>query len=195
MAPNSLSPASVVIDYHSAYGAHKMTIPTREWFPTDITGALGSFTPWTGSPVDGETMVRDLLALLKVFMLPTSGFDAVTAYTQATPTSPNIPQKRVVLSIVGTSISTGLAKAISTTFNGKTTGNGVVKLVLLDTPLGGGGFEPILGADFDTNINNLIAEFSNTGKAWSGRDDNRPNVFNKVSFDLNDKLQKLYKMV
>ena len=63
-APNSLSPASVEIDYHSAYAPHTMTIPTLEWFPTSITGNLGSFSNWAAGTRDAEDMVLDLIAKL-----------------------------------------------------------------------------------------------------------------------------------
>lgn len=191
-APNSLSPASIIIDVHSAYGAHKMTLPTKEWLPTDISGHLGSYVSWLGGPVDAEEMVTALCNVLKVFVPATWSFDSAQAYTQLTPTSPNIPRKRVALGIVGTSISTNPSAAVSTTFNYITTDNGKGKIVLLDSPLGSGWLAPILPADFDANILALDAEFSDANNAWSGRDDFPPADITKVTFDVNDKLQKMY---
>ena len=193
MAPNSLSPASVVIDYHSAFGAHRQTIPTLEWFPTNITGALGSYAPWTGSPIDAEVMVNALVNAIKPFHLPTTQFDQATVYTQATATSPNIPQRSVALTQVGTSAAGGPHKATSATFNFKTLANGNFKLVLLDAPVGLE-FDPVFPADFVATVIALEAEVQNTGNAWSGRDDNRPSTLRKVTYDLNDRLQKLYHM-
>lgn len=192
MAPNSLSPASVVIDYHSLYGAHKMTIPTLEWFPTAITGNLGSYSTWNGGVIDGETMVRALVGWLKAFMTATASFDSVTAYTQATPTSPNIPRATASLGIAGISTNIGNQQAVSATWNFKTTGNGGSKLILLDTPIRSTWFAKILPAAFDTDQFNVINEFENPNNAWSGRDDNKPEVCRSITYDLNDKLQKLY---
>lgn len=192
MAPNSLSPSSVVIDYHSAYGVHKMTIPTKQWFVTPVSGDLGSYVSWDGDPVDGETMVVELCNALKVFVPSTWHFDQVTAYTQDTATSPNIPRKTTALGIAGTSVSTNPSAAVSTTFNFKTAEYGDAKLVLLDSPFGSGWMAPILPADFDANIDAVIDAFQATDNAWSGRDDSQPSDLRKITFDLNDKLQKLY---
>ena len=192
MAPNSLSPASVKINYHSAYGAHAMTIPTLAWFPTSISGNLGSYNPWTGTPIDAEQMVNDLVDLLKVFLQATCAFDQATVYTQATPTAPNIPQASVALTQVGTSGATQFNQAISNTFNFKTFANGDARLVLLDAPVPATGFIPLVPAGFTTDVSNLEGEFTDTANAWAGRDDSRPTLLRKVTYDLNDKLQKLY---
>jgi hypothetical protein len=137
-------------------------------------------------------MVIALCTKLKVFVPATWSFDAVTVYTQATPTSPNIPRGRVALGIDGTSVSTNPSAAVSTTFNYVTTNNGKGKIVLLDSPLGSGWLAKILPADFDANIIALDAEFSDANNAWSGRDDFPPADFTSVTFDVNDKLQKMY---
>lgn len=194
MAPNSLSPSSVVISYTTLYGAHKMTIPTTQWFVTSITGNLGSYAAHDTTPVDAETMVRDLLAKLKVFALATTEFAEVTAYTQATPTAPNIPRATVPLGIVGTSGSSDPSQAVSYTFNFKTSLNGDAKLVLLDAPIGSTWFRSLLPASFDAGVLALETEFCLSSNAWTGRDDGQPSVLRKVSFDLNDKLQKAYRM-
>lgn len=192
MAPNSLSPASVKIDYHTAYAAHSMVIPTLEWIPTPVSGALGSYQTWSGLTIDGQSMVQALVDLLKVFMLPTTTFDQVTAYTQATPTSPNIPRASVALGTAGISTSTAQSQAVSYSFMFKTLGNHDSKLVLLDAPIGSGWFAPQLPAAFTTVVNNLAADFTDIDRAWSGRDDTRPATLRKITFDLNDKLQKEY---
>lgn len=195
MAPNSLSPSSVVIDYHSQFGAHKMTICTKQWLPTNLSGALGSYLAWDGSTsIDGENMVNSLVDLLKPFVKSTTAFDLATVYNQATPTSDNIPARSVPLTQVGTSTATGFTEAQSVTFNFKTTGNGDVKLVLLDAPLGSAGFLASHRPDFGAAGLALEAEFTWDLRAWSGRDDNKPSVLRKVTFDLNEKLQKAYKM-
>jgi len=194
-APNSLSPASMVVGYHSAFGAHKMTIPTLAWFPTNITGDLGSYAAWNLGTCDAEEMVTELIDVLKVFYTNTVHFDSATVYTQATPTSPNIPQRSIPLAIAGTSVSTGYSAAISTTFNFKTVANGNARLVLLDSPLGSGGFAPIYPADFTSDVQDVVDIFTADVWAWSGRDDSQPRQCRKVSFDLNDKLQKEYGLV
>jgi len=195
MAPNSLSPSSIVIDYHSAFGAHKMTIPTLQWLPTNLTGALGSFLAWDGiTSVDAEAMVTALITKLKVFAIATVLFDLATVFNQATSTSDNIPARSVALGIAGTSSATGFTQAQSATFNFKTTANGDAKLVLLDSPVGSTGFVAIHPSGFTTPVTDLETEFTAVTNAWSGRDDARPNVLRKITYDLNEKLQKSYRM-
>ena len=195
MAPNSLSPSSVVIDYHTPFAAHKMTLCTLQWLPTNLAGTLGSYLAWDGiTSVDAEAMVNDLVDLLTPFVKSTTQFDFATVYNQATPTSDNIPARSVALTQVGTSTATGFTQAQSATFNFKTTANGDAKIVLLDAPLGSAGFLATHPASFGSAELALAVEFQFDQKAWSGRDDAKPSVLRKVTFDLNEKLQKAYKM-
>lgn len=194
MAPNSLSPASVKINYHTAFGVHAMTIPTKEWFPTSITGTLGSYEAWDLSPIDAEVMINALVDDLAVLVPATTIFDAATVYTQADATAPNIPRATAALTQVGSSGAAGLQQANSATFNFKTLGNADSKLVLLDFPLGSNGYVALHPSGFTTPVTNLEAEFAAVTNAWSGRDDTRPATLRKITFDLNDKLQKLYRM-
>lgn len=192
MAPNSLSPASVEIDYHSIYAPHTMTIPTLEWFPTSITGNLGSFSNWASGTRDAEDMVLDLVAKLKVFVPATTTFDKATVFTQATPTSPRIPRNAVTMSVDGTGVSALPTAAWSSTFNGVTVAFGKFKLVLLDAIQPSSWLAPLFPGDFDADTLALQSEFVSSANGWSGRDDAQPGAFSKITFDVNDKLQKMY---
>lgn len=194
MTPHTLSPASVLINYHTAFAAHTMTLPTLAWFPTSITGALGSYQAWDLSTIDAEVAVNNLVDLLAPLVPASTVFDLATVYTMAGPTSPNIPRASVGLIQVGTSGATGLAEANSATFNFKTLGNSNAKIVLLDFPLGSGGYNRLLPTGFSAPVLALAAEYESTAKMWAGRDDTRPSVLRTVTFDLNDKLQKQYRM-
>lgn len=191
MAPHSLSPASVVIDYHSAYAPHKMTLPTLEWFPTSITGTLGSYEAHNGSPVDAEVMITTLIDLLKVFMKTNAAFDNITIYTQATATSPNIPRASLAIATAGTA-TTGDEAAVSATWNFKTSLNGDAKVVLLDTPIPATWFNRILPAGFSGGQTAVSNAMRASASAWSGRDDGQLNTVRSITYDLNDKLQKMY---
>lgn len=192
MAPNSLSPASVVISYHSAYSAHRMTIPTLAWIPVGFAGDLGGYASWNASARDAEAMIGDLVAKLKVLVPATTLFDEATIYTMATPTSPNIPRASKALAVAGTSASTDPSAAVSATFNMKTGGNGNSKIVLLDVPIGNNWFAPIFPADFTTALTDVFDQMNDPNNAWAGRDDEQIQSFRSVTFDLNDKLQKQY---
>lgn len=191
MAPNSLSPSSVVIDYHSAYAPHKMTIPTLQWFPTSITGTLGSYEAWDSSAVDAETMIRALIDALKVFMKTNAAFDNITIYTQADAEAPNIPRASLAIAVAGTA-ATGQEAAISRTWNFKSADNGNMKLTLLDTPLPATGFNRILPADFSSGEQDVVDQIEFTSNAWSARDDSHVNTCRSITLDLNDKLQRMY---
>lgn len=193
MAPNSLSPASLVIGYHTAFSAHRATLPTLAWLPTNISGALGSYQAWDLSTIDAEVMVNALVDLLAVLVPVTTVFDTATVYTQATPTSDNIPRRQVALGTVGSNGGGSFPQAVSATLNFKTLGNGDAKIVLLDVPLGSGGFVA-LHPPFATAFSDIETEYTAVSNAWAGRDDTRPSVLRKVTFDLNDKLQKQYRM-
>jgi len=169
-----------------------MTIPTRDWIPTPVSGAIGSYLNWQGNPVDAESMVNALVDLLKPFFLASTHFDLVTVYTQATPTADNIPRKSVALSQVGTNGATNPSAAVSATFNFKTTANGDAKLVCLDVPFGSNWLAPLKPAAFSADILALAAEFESDLVAWSGRDDTKPDVLRTVTYDVNDELQKKY---
>lgn len=191
MAPNSLSPASVVIDYHSAYAPHKMTIPTLAWFPTSITGDLGSYQAWDSSAIDAEVMIMALIDLLKVFMKTNAAFDNITIYTMATATSPNIPRASKAISVAGTA-TTGDEAAVSRTWNFKTAANGDMKLILLDTPIPATWFNRILPANFSSGEQDVADEIALNSNAWSGRDDTDISTCRSITLDLNDKLQRMY---
>jgi hypothetical protein len=190
-APNSLSPASVVIDYHSAYAPHKMTIPTLEWFPTSITGDLGSYQAWDASPIDAEVMITALINDLAQNMKSNAAFDNITIYTQATATSPNIPRASKAISIAGTSVLTQEG-AVSATWNFKTAGNGNMKIVLLDSPLPATWFARVLPAGFNAGHTAVANEILLNSNAWSGRDDEDISTCRSITYDLNDKLQRMY---
>jgi hypothetical protein len=182
-----------VIDYHTAFAAHKMTLPTLQWLPTNLTGSLGSFQAWDLSSVDAEAMVNAFCTKLAALVPATTSFDLATAYTQATPTSDNIPVRSVAIGTPGTLVGGSFPQAVSCTMNFKTLGNGDAKVVILDTPLGASGFLA-LHAPFASGFTDVETELTNVSNAWSGRDDTRISTLRKVTFDLNDRLQKQYRM-
>jgi len=191
MAPNTLSPASVVIDYHSAYGPHKMTIPTREWFPTSVTGILGSYQAWDLTTIDAEVMITAFATLVAKFLKTNGAIDNATVYTMATATSPNIPRAGKALSITGTASGSDEA-AVSRTWNFKTTGNGNAKIVILDTPIRSTWFNRVLPTGFSADEEDLAQEYGAASNAWAGRDDLQPLNVRGITMDLNDKLQRMY---
>jgi cellobiose phosphorylase len=168
-----------------------MTIPTLEWFPTSITGDLGSYQAWNLDPIDAEVMIMALIDTLKIFLKTNAAFDNITIYTQATATSPNVPRTTKAISVAGTA-STGNEAAVSRTWNFKTSGNNNAKIALLDTPIPATWFNRIQAADFNSGETDVADQISFVSNAWSGRDDNHINSCRSITMDLNDKLQRMY---
>lgn len=190
---NSLFPAFVLINYHSAYGTHKMIRPTRAWQPTNITGTIGSYTAWDGSQVDAEVMVNNLVSAMQPFFLTTTSFDDVTVYTLASTSAPALPQASVSLAVAGTSTAVTQAKATESTYSFKDTAFNKGSINLLDAPVNVG-FAKKTPSAFSSEDHALEDAFISVLAAWSTRAGFRPKDLIKVTYDLNDKLRREYGM-
>lgn len=193
MAPNSLYPAFVVIDYHSPWGAHTMTLPTREWLPESSAGGKGVFDSWSHVNRDADDMIKDFANLLKVFFQPDHFLDQYTIYTMETPTSKPLPVAANSLGIEGTEASSHWSKAVMTTFSGRTDAFGIFKLVLLDAPVPNS-FDKISSFDASAEANALIAEYASVSSAWSGRDNAKPGTLTQITYTMNENLRRAYNM-
>ena len=193
MALHSLFPAYVQIDYHSPWGAHKMTLPTRTWDDTIVAGGHGAFLSWTEDPVDADDMIKDLVNVLKPFWMPESFFDQYTIYAFADEDSEPVPVTANSLGIEGTEPNDNWAKAVQTTFSIRTADFGQIKLVFLDAPQPAS-FDKILSFDASPEAIAVMDELSNDEKAWSGRDNARPMQLVQIAYTLNEKLRREYNM-
>ena len=193
MAPNSLSPAYVRLDYSSAYGSHVQLIPTRDWVPTSITGTMGSYVAWDTVPIDAEVMIDALVAVLADLHLPTTSFNLASIYTQATPTSPAFPQAAKTLAVVGTAGSVGPAKAIQSTLNMRTSGGHPFKLVWLDASALNLQMDKIAPFAMPPAVLAVVTEVSALSNAWSSRDDNRPNTVLSWTMTESNALRRRYR--
>lgn len=193
MAEQSKAPAWVVIDYHSAYGKHKATLLTREWFPTGVTGDLGSYQAWDASTIDGEDMINAMVDALAANYLSTTHFDLATVYTQASPSSVAIPRKAKALTQVGSSTATGQAKAVQQAWMFRDDEYFQAKLYFLDAPVGAN-FDPITDITGVTAAETIRDEFTGNSNAWSTRHGLRPSLFQKITFTMNEKLRREYGM-
>jgi hypothetical protein len=193
MPVNSLYPAFVVIDYHSPYGSHKMTLPTREWTDEVSAGGSGTFDAWTSAPRDAHDMVNDLANLIKPFFKPACSFDQYTIYTMSSPTAAPQPVAAQSLGIDGTSAQTAWDKAVQTTFSFRTSDFGTFKLVLLDAPCGNN-FDKILSFDASPEAVAIFDYLKSDDEAWAGRDGGHINVMTQIAYTLNEKLRREYGM-
>ena len=193
MTPGTLSPAYVELNYHSAYGQHKALLPTKEWFPTSITGHLGSYEGWNATPIDAEVMIQEYADKIMDFFPTSSGVDNATIWTQATPTSPAFPRVSFSIVAVGTVATPNWSKAVQHQYILRGADFSLMKLVLLDCPIGGG-WDHVTDPSVAAEIVALIAAVTADGNAWSTRKNAQPFSFVKLTYKLNDKLRKDYDM-
>lgn len=192
MTPNSLFPAFVVLDYTTAFGAHKMTIPTLEWRGETSVGGDGIFANWSTGTEDAAAMILELVDVLKALWPSTTTIHQYTIYSQASPTSAPFPVAVTALTTVGTNVSTAWAKAVQTTLNFKTEGFHPFKIVALDSPTAS--FNKINRFDAPGEATAIRDVLIDSGNGWSGRDNQRIAVLESVTYTLNEKLRRAYHM-
>lgn len=192
MTIHSLGPSYVQIFYQSGKGAHVMTRPTR-FFQGTAWVAGGTYTAWDDTPVDAATMIEDFIDLLLPLFTADINFTSYTIYQKPVTDEPGIPVFAANLTgKIGTSISTAQFYAYAKTYSYMTEDSNTAKLVLLDVPTGGVvSKSTILPGGAEGLAANALLDL---GAAWSGRDDKRIVAFRSISNDVNDALQKKYRI-
>jgi len=189
---NDIAPAFVRLNYHSLYGTHSATIPTLAWLNTVAPGGAGEFETHSGSSVDADSMINDLVDGLSGIYPTTSTFDNYIIFTVPAPGAAPQPRVSKILDVDGTLGTPGWTKAVQVTMNWRTTGFNLFKLVSLDcgssnnfdraTVIAGGSLAAI-----DALVTSNVL-------GWAGRDNNRPATFVSQTVDLNDALRQRYRM-
>lgn len=194
MTQFSLAPAYGVVNYHSVWGAHKMTIPTLEWTPPTPGNDFGSYIGHDEVTAnEAEGMWTDLLTDISVFMLASSGFDQVTLYTKADEAAPSVPVAVIPLAIDGTATSTTQSKATLSTWVFRTTLIHQLKIVLLDAPVGSN-FDKTNFADWGAEDLAILGALSDLTKAWAGRDGAPAQSGIAKTYTLSEALRRRYGM-
>lgn len=194
MTEYSLDPAFIRLDYVSVWGPHVHLIPTKEWLPTSLTGAMGSYVNWLGTPIDGEEMIDNLVAVFAGLHKDNTNYTLATVYTKDGVDAPAIPVATKALAVAGTSILTTHAKAIQATMNMRTAGVQPVKLVFLDVPHSAGDFDKETPFTFSVIEEAIFSEFMSSSNAWAGRDNTIPAAAISVTWNINQSLRKRYGM-
>lgn len=193
MTPYGLGPWYGVFAYHSAHGAHKLTISTTDWSPGGTNG-FGQFLGHDDITMnDAQDMAEDLATDLAEFMLASSGFDSFTIYSKPTQADPSIPVAIVPLAIAGTSVATTPSKATMSTWSFRTTLYHRKKLVLLDTPVASN-FAPTNAADWGADDLAVLGALSDLTKGWAGRDGAPIQSGIRKTYTLSDVLEHAYGM-
>lgn len=194
MTAYSLFPAYIQIHSESQFGVHIQTLPTRAWIDPNDIDDNGSFLNWEGDPVTLDDMLTTWLTLWKVLFTPDTGFNSAILFTLVDENSEPLLKRVIPLSIVGTSDGIGQEKATQLTYSLLDTGGHATKLVALDAPLPVGFDVVSVFGSLTAPEQAVISGFVNPSFAWASRAGNRPLVFRKASYTLNDKLRRAYRM-
>lgn len=190
MAQNSLYPAFAEINYVSAFGAHKMRVPTVPY--VSESGALYDLRGGASS-VSTETAISDFVTKVKAFFLNTTTFVDYTLYHMSASTAVPQPVKSGSLNVAGTLSPDGKAnKAVQMTTTFRTETFGLFKLVFLDVPVAN--FERVVSIGDWAEMTALVDYVTADVSFLAGRDGGRPATFLQVSKTLNERLRKSYRM-
>lgn len=187
----SLYPAFVVIDEHSEFGLHKRTLPTRAW--TGTTGTPGEYSAWDTSVAQADLMIEALVDLLAATMVTTYNFDAYTIYTMTSETATPQPRYQATLNVPGVLTAADAVPASQGTMSFRTAAFGKFKITFLDA-IPSGDFKPQLPGGFTAAQTAIAAALSNSGNAWSARDNSQIGDPQRLTWTLNEKLRKAYRL-
>lgn len=197
MAPNSLSPAFLRMNYSSPFGIHTMTIPTVPYLPPGSPGASADSGSWdlrgAALSTPAKPAVVDLVNLLKGFFPTTVRFIDFTIFTQATATDAAVPRYTDSLDIPGTQSAASWYKAVQITISFRTETFGLFKFTFLDAT-SFNNFDLQTNRNWSTELNALVTYATADESFLSGRDGGRPDIFLQYATTLNEKLRRSYRM-
>jgi hypothetical protein len=190
MAPNSLFPGFVKVEYSSVYAPHIMILPTRAYDKDN-----GTFPSWLDdTPLAVDDMVSDFVELFLPFFAAGVTFNNFTVYTMEDEDATPIPAYSALFTAgAGTAMTPGWDKATQWTVTLRTVNNNISKLVMLDAG-SFDNFDVIKTLAGQADLEALTDMWSDENQAWSGRGNSRPSTFLQASKTLNDKLRRAYHM-
>lgn len=194
MTPHTLWPCSVTFNLTTGFSRHKMTLPLTAWSPVSTGHPAGTNLAWDDSQADTDDMVVGLVDLLRPFWPSTATFTNYTIYTYDSVNAPARPRISIpIVSGAGTGGAT--IPAAQATFNFKSAGFFPFKLVMLDARVSST-FAPLEtlvspANDDEIAIVNWLTADTN---AFSARDNTQITTFERVTYTLNEKLRKSYRL-
>jgi hypothetical protein len=194
MTEYSLYPCAIQYNYRSQYAPHKMTIPLNAWSPASSGHLAGTNLAWDGTQKDTADLVGEFVTLMKPFFHSSTTFTDYVVYTYA---DEDAPARPVVSDAITGGAGTGAATipATQASMMFKTTVYGTFKLVLLDTKVSAafGPLSPLVSPANDIEIA-VVDHLKSTGNPYRGRDNHQIANFVKVTYTLNEKLRKSYRL-
>lgn len=194
MAPtkvNRLFPSYAVVNYNSAYGFHRQSIPCTKW--TNGGGAFGQFLAWDATQADAETMLDAFVTAEAEFFPTTVHFTSWEIFDLDTDTTPPLLVRAKNIAIDGTVATPGWSKAAQAVWSFKTDLGGDVFYDMLDVATLNV-FDKITSATASADENAFIALVTDSANGFAGRDNGKPNFFLQIAFGLNSKLRREYRM-
>lgn len=195
MAPNSLSPAFVRINYSSIYGPHSMTVPSVPIIDGGLDSDSGGYQfdlRGGAIPVAIDGAIRDFVTLMANFHATTTDFIDYVAYTQADPTSVAVPIWSRALGIDGAADDALWAKAVQNTWTFRADDFTLFKLVGLDVMAQT--FNRVTDRLASASLDDLV-EYVTDDVTWlASRGGGRPVTFLQQATTLNEKLRRAYGM-
>jgi len=192
---NSLFPAYIEYEYTTPFAPHSGILPLGFTPDFDPDPLLTSIETWDGGTISLHTMAANMINALSNYYDEGTSFTLYSVWTLETTTSDPVYREtsRFAPAIAGGGSDIGWSKATQLTHSFRTVDGGISKLVCLDA----GSFE-----NFDVQIDPtgsadllaVIAEWTDEGNAWAGRDTTRPATFLQLSKTLNEKLRRAYRM-
>ena len=193
MTQYTLFPAFMKVDYHSDWGAHVMTLPTKAWNPVSSTGDYGSYISWNEAEIDAEVMILALVGMIAAIANAHVTFDNATIFTYPSEGARAQPRAIIPINEPGLVTFSAAALAIQNLYYGYDTEFNPVKLALLDcdtTP----NFLKQRYSDISGDEKAVWDAFSDQDSAWASRAGNRPLSLRSFTTKQNDKLREEYKL-
>jgi hypothetical protein len=194
MAEHSLFPTSVALRYHNNFAPHVMTIPLNEWSPISSGHGAGTLKNWNDVQIDVIDFMDDFIDLLLPFFYTDSHFDNYTIYTYEDADAPARPQVDVGLT-AKTGTGGTYIPATQANYMFRTGAFGYLKITMLDV-VASAQFLPVSSFPspaYDTTIA-LAAFVTNNVNAIRGRDQSKPQFLKKITYTLNEKLRRSYRL-
>lgn len=189
MTVHFLDPAFVQIFYHSDFGVHIMTLPTKAYDSVDDT-----FATWGGTPKDSDDMILELIDKFSFLFPSTVSFDSYRIFSVGAP--PDIPfleRAATITGKVGTASSPSWSKAVQGTLSALDSAGQKLRLTFLDSD-SAGSFDAIFTLPGSGALFDLFAEWKDASNGWSSRNGQPPSTFLEYSKTLNEKLRREYRM-
>lgn len=192
--PNSLYPSFIQIHYHSGWGKHVQTIPTRQWSPGIGGSPYGGYTNWGSAARTADDMVNDLIDKLAIIADNQTAWDNAIVFNYPTPL-PSDPQPVAIIPLtqVGAVAHTDNAIAYQNLYTFFDSAFNTFKFVTLDMDFSLNMFPKGYG-DLNSAHQDVVNALTDGINAWASRANSQPTTLRSVISKYNDKLRKEYNL-